>query len=151
MLDKMADFPQSYPAFFVDEENTAKENSMVEQKHLSPVMILASIIFMSTFVPLSIDLYLPALPQMREYFQASEMLVNMTLIAFFLFFSVGIVLFGPISDKYGRKFSLLGGALVIYPGFSDLCDVRVCLCAHRRAYSAGIGSGLHSYHFYGTD
>ena len=43
-------------------------------------------IFMSTFVPLSIDLYLPALPQMREYFQASEMLVNMTLIAFFLFF-----------------------------------------------------------------
>ena len=85
---------------------------MVEQKHLSPVMILASIIFLSTFVPLSIDLYLPALPQMREYFQASEMLVNMTLIAFFLFFSVGIVLFGPISDKYGRKFSLLGGALV---------------------------------------
>ena len=72
--------------FFVDEENTAKENSMVEQKHFSPVMILASIIFMSTFVPLSIDLYLPALPQMREYFQASEMLVNMTLIAFFLFF-----------------------------------------------------------------
>ena len=57
---------------------------MVEQKHLSPVMILASIIFMSTFVPLSIDLYLPALPWMREYFQASEMLVNMTLIAFFL-------------------------------------------------------------------
>ena len=56
------------------------------QKHLSPVMILASIIFMNTFVPLSIDLYLPALPQMREYFQASEMLVNMTLIAFFLFF-----------------------------------------------------------------
>ena len=55
----MADFPQSYPAFFVDEENTAKENSMVEQKHLSPVMILASIIFMSTFVPLSIDLYCP--------------------------------------------------------------------------------------------
>lgn len=59
---------------------------MVEQKHLSPVMIRASIIFMSTFVPLSVDLYLPALPQMREYFQASEMLVNMTLIAFFLFF-----------------------------------------------------------------
>lgn len=112
MLDKMADFPQSYPAFFVDEENTVKEHNMVEQKHLSPVMILASIIFMSTFVPLSIDLYLPALPQMREYFQASEMLVNMTLISFFLFFSVGIVLFGPISDKYGRKFSLLGGALV---------------------------------------
>lgn len=96
MLDKMADFPQSYPAFFVDEENTVKENNMVEQKHLSPVMILASVIFMSTFVPLSIDLYLPALPQMREYFQASEMLVNMTLISFFLFFSVGIVLFGPI-------------------------------------------------------
>ena len=42
---------------------------MVEQKHFSPVMILASIIFMSTFVPLSIDLYLPALPQMRNIFR----------------------------------------------------------------------------------
>ena len=43
MLDKMADFPLSYPAFFVDEENTVKENNMVEQKHLSPVMILAAL------------------------------------------------------------------------------------------------------------
>ena len=112
MLDKMADFPQSYPAFFVDEENTAKENSMIEQKHFSPVMILASIIFI---------------------------------------FSVGIVLFWPISDKYGRTFSLLGGALV-YTLASLNCATSgsVYVLIGGRILQA-LGAGGHSYHFYGTD
>jgi DHA1 family bicyclomycin/chloramphenicol resistance-like MFS transporter len=93
---------------------------MVKQKYLSSTMILISIIFMSAFIPLSIDLYLPALPQMGAYFHASEMLLNFTLISFFFFFSVGIVIFGPFSDKYGRRASLLGGAL-LYTAASLVC------------------------------
>ena len=47
--------------------------------------------YMQMFVPLSIDLYLPALPKMAEVFSASEFLVNLTLAGFFLVFAVGII------------------------------------------------------------
>lgn len=73
-------------------------------------MMVLFITYMQMFVPLSIDLYLPALPSMAAAFSASEFLVNLTLAVFFLVFAIGIVLFGPLADKYGRKKVLLAGA-----------------------------------------
>ena len=93
---------------------------MIPQRYLSPRMLIACIVFMNMFIPLSIDLYLPALPEMGQYFHAGEMLVNLTLIAFFLFFAAGIILFGPLCDKYGRRPALLWGA-VLYTAASFLC------------------------------
>ena len=72
------------------------------------------------FIPLSTDMYLPALPSMGEYFDASTQLVGMTLTVFFFVFAVSIVLFGPMSDKYGRKPILLAGTL-IYTAASLTC------------------------------
>ena len=73
---------------------------------------------MNMFIPLSTDLYLPALPEMGKYFSANEFLVGMTLTIFFFVFAVSIVLFGPLSDKYGRKKILLAGTLIF--SFSSL-------------------------------
>ena len=72
----------------------------------------AFITFMNMFVPLSTDLYLPALPEMGEFFSASPALVSMTLTAFFFVFAVSIVLFGPLSDKFGRKPILIAGSTI---------------------------------------
>ena len=45
--------------------------------------MIAYITFINMFVPLSTDVYLPALPQMGNYFAASEFLVGLTLTIFF--------------------------------------------------------------------
>jgi len=90
------------------------------QKYLGERGLIALITFLSAFVPLSTDLYLPALPGMAKYFGVSADLANLTLILFFVFFSAGTLLWGPLSDKYGRRPVLLIG-LSIYSAASLGC------------------------------
>ena len=77
---------------------------------------------MNMIVPLSLDMYLPAVPQMTQVFDTSESVVNITLVGFFFFMAVGILMFGPLSDKFGRKPMLLAGT-AIYMVFSAACAV----------------------------
>jgi DHA1 family bicyclomycin/chloramphenicol resistance-like MFS transporter len=90
------------------------------QKHLGEKGLIVFIAFLCAFIPLSTDLYLPSLPGMAEYFNAPANIINLTLILFFVFFSTGTLLWGPLSDKYGRKPVLLSG-LIIYTVSSLLC------------------------------
>ena len=82
--------------------------------------IIVLIACMNMIVPLSLDMYLPAVPHMTEAFATTESMVNLTLVGFFFFMAVGTLLFGPLSDKYGRKHLLLVGTLV-YTIFSIVC------------------------------
>lgn len=86
---------------------------LMPQKHLGPKGLISFISLMGMFIPLSIDLYLPAMPTMMDYFNTTSTMVNLTLVAFYFFFAVGIILFGPLSDKYGRK-SILMLCLILY-------------------------------------
>lgn len=72
------------------------------------------IALMNMTVPLATDIYLPAIPHMTGYFSAPASVVNLTLVGFFLFLAVGILIFGPLSDKYGRRPLLLGGIGVYF-------------------------------------
>lgn len=96
------------------------EGELKSQKYLGKRGLIVLITFLSAFIPLSTDLYLPALPRMAENFQAAPSLINLTLILFFVFYAAGSLFWGPLSDKYGRKRILLIG-LVIYTASSALC------------------------------
>ncbi|MDR3576200.1 MAG: multidrug effflux MFS transporter [Anaerolineaceae bacterium] len=99
---------------------TAAQNAPQPQKYLGAKGLIVLIALLSAFVPLSTDLYLPALPSMSAYFNVSADLINLTLIGFFVFYALGTLLWGPLSDKYGRKPILLIG-LTLYVLASISC------------------------------
>jgi DHA1 family bicyclomycin/chloramphenicol resistance-like MFS transporter len=71
--------------------------------------IIALVALLSAFPPLTTDMYLPALPTMAEDFAVPLGIINMTLMIFFILFSVSTLFWGPLSDKYGRKPILIWG------------------------------------------
>ena len=100
--------------------NTVVTDINKGQRYLGDKGLIALIAFMSGLIPLSTDLYLPALPGMVDYFNTSIKLINLTLIMFFFFFAVGTLFWGPLSDTYGRK-SVLQIGLAIYIIASGMC------------------------------
>lgn len=70
------------------------------------ILLLGSLV---AFGPLAIDLYLPALPAMATALHASAGQVQLTITVFLAGFSIGMLFYGPISDRYGRRPVLLGG------------------------------------------
>ena len=92
--------------------------------------------------PLSLDMYTPAIPHMTEVFNTTESIVNLTLVGYFLFFAVGMLLFGPVSDKYGRKPVLFSGMLTFTAGsaFCALAPDIWSLVAFRVLQALGAGA-----------
>lgn len=92
------------------------------QKRLGRKGLIAFLTFLSAFVPLSTDLYLPALPHMTESFAVPEYQMNLTLLLFFLFYALATLVWGPLSDRYGRRPILIIG-LSLYAVGGGLCAI----------------------------
>ena len=75
---------------------------------------------LSAFGPLSIDLYLPALPAIATDFRVSDSAVQWTLSTSLIGLGVGQLVLGPLSDRYGRR-ALLLLSLVGFSLTSMLC------------------------------
>ena len=75
---------------------------------------------LSAFGPLSIDLYLPALPSLTRDLGGSPSLVQLTLTACLLGLAMGQLVAGPLSDALGRRRPLFVG-LAAYALASLLC------------------------------
>lgn len=90
------------------------------QKYLGAKGLVVFIALLSAFVPLSTDLYLPALPGMSAYFGAPPERINLTLTAFLVFYALGTLVWGPLSDRFGRKPILISGS-ALYVVSSALC------------------------------
>ncbi len=75
---------------------------------------------LTALAPLSIDLYLPALPQLTDDFGASAAEGQLTLTACLAGLALGQLLSGPLSDRLGRRRPLLAG-LAAYSAASAAC------------------------------
>ncbi|RZG46652.1 multidrug effflux MFS transporter [Acinetobacter wuhouensis] len=83
------------------------------------IMLLA---LFTSLGPLSIDMYLPALPEMAQDFNVSTQQIANTLPAYFFGLAVGQLIYGPISDRIGRKKPLYFG-MALYAIASLLCVI----------------------------
>ncbi|NLW03853.1 MAG: Bcr/CflA family multidrug efflux MFS transporter [Pseudomonadaceae bacterium] len=70
------------------------------------IVLLAALV---AFGPLSIDMYLPSLPLIASDLQASQADIQLTISAFLVGLFFGMLFYGPLSDKFGRRKLLLGG------------------------------------------
>src|SRR6204780_1033641 len=84
--------------------------------------MLAVLGALSSFGPLSMDIYLPSTPTIAANLHASQSLVQLTLSGCLAGLAVGQLVAGPVSDGLGRKKPLLAG-LVAFTVLSVACAV----------------------------
>ena len=73
---------------------------------LGEILLLGSL---TAFGAVTIDLYLPALPAIGRALNAGPSSVQLTMSAFFIGMAVGQLIYGPVSDRVGRRPALLFG------------------------------------------
>ncbi len=93
--------------------------SSIPRPTLTP-LLLALLALLSAFTPLSIDMYLPALPIIAVDLRGTAGDIQLTLSAFIVAFGVGQVFYGPAGDRFGRRPVILVG-LLIYVAASIGC------------------------------
>lgn len=75
-------------------------------------LLVVIITLMGAFAPMSIDLYLPAFLQIQEGLATTDSEVKKTLTLFLVGLCIGMMFYGPLSDKYGRRNIILIGATI---------------------------------------
>lgn len=109
------DRPQQEPETHLPADSAAVAHGAVIRsgRRRGDLGLILTFGFLSAMAPLSVDIYLPALPMLQTTFHADQARTLLTLSAFLIGFGVGQLFLGPLSDRVGRKRPLIGG-LVLY-------------------------------------
>lgn len=101
--------------------------------------LIGYLAFMGAFAPLSTDMFLPALPNMTAAMHTTASLTSLTVSGFLLVFALSMLVWGALSDKYGRKPVLFAGFVlyVISSAAIALTDTIVSLLIWRAVQALG--------------
>ncbi len=105
---------------------TKMSSALLVHQRLGFIGLSILLIFMTTIAPLSMDMFSPSIPEMTRDFNAPQSEVTLTVTIFFVFYAIGMLLFGTISDKFGRKPILLITMAAFIAG-SALCALSPTL------------------------
>ena len=132
---------------------------------MSPTLIIVLLSMLLGIQPVATDLYLPALPAIKTEFGAELSQVQLTLSALLLAFGTSQLVWGPLSDRFGRRpillwglgtFTLAGLGCVLASSMQELIVWRalqgaamgaVVMCARaivRDLYTPETGAGVMS-------
>ncbi|HVK36457.1 MAG TPA: multidrug effflux MFS transporter [Microlunatus sp.] len=101
----------------VSDARTELSSRFVGRKYVQLVLVLGAL---SAIGPLTIDTYLPALPELSRQLGATDAQAQATITGLLIGLGFGQLIIGPLSDSIGRRKPLLAG-LVLHAGMSLLC------------------------------
>lgn len=79
------------------------------QKAYNHVFLVVLLAALTSVTPLAIDTYLPSMPEIAHYLQVGIEKIEMTISIFLLFFALGQLVGGVLSDRIGRRTTALIG------------------------------------------
>jgi MFS transporter, DHA1 family, multidrug resistance protein len=82
-------------------ENISNSLYKVTTENRFKIILILGIL--TAYVPFSIDSYLPAMPNIAEYFGTTSARMAYSLSTFFIGFAFGQIIYGPLLDRFGRK------------------------------------------------
>ena len=111
---------------------------------MSPLLVVVLLALLLGIQPITTDVYLPALPALQRDLGASMPQVQMTFAALLLSFGVSQLVWGPLSDRFGRRPILLCGmtAYVLASLACVLAPRMDLLIAARIAQGAAMGAAV---------
>jgi MFS transporter, DHA1 family, multidrug resistance protein len=111
---------------------------------MPPALIVLVLSLLLGLQPITTDLYLPALPALTEGFGATMAQAQLTLTGLLLSFGISQLVWGPLSDRFGRRPILLWGtgAYVLASLASTLAPTMELLILARIVQGAAMGAGV---------
>ena len=100
------------------------------------VVLLA---WLTAFPPIATSMYLPAIPLLQKTWQEPLTVINLTLVGFFISYCLFLLVYGPLSDRFGRRRPLLAGIglFVLSSLMCALTDSAVSMIILRVLQGAG--------------
>ncbi|GAB4183480.1 MAG: multidrug effflux MFS transporter [Thalassobaculales bacterium] len=92
----------------------------------SPLRLTLVLGALTAFAPMSVDMYLPSLPDLTRVFATDAASVQLTLSAFLAGLALGQLGWGPLSDRFGRRRPLAAG-LAVYIAASAACALATSI------------------------
>ncbi|RDU59978.1 multidrug effflux MFS transporter [Helicobacter sp. MIT 14-3879] len=86
-----------------ESKKTQEVNKTSTIKGFEKIKLIFILALMSSIAPLSTDMYLPALPSVSKKFAVDDFYTQLSLASFFIAFAFGQLIYGPLSDVFGRK------------------------------------------------
>jgi len=112
--------------------------------NMHPALIVLTLALLLGLQPITTDLYLPALPGLTQELGASMPQAQLTLTALLLAFGISQLVWGPLSDRFGRRPILLAGmvAYVVASIGSAFASSMDLLIIWRTLQGAAMGAGV---------
>ena len=97
-------------------------NLSPDGKGRAPLRLALTLGALDAFGPLSMDLYMPALPHLAQTLNTTDAMAQLTMSVCMIALGLGQLVVGPLSDRIGRRTPLLIG-VIGFAVFSALCAV----------------------------
>lgn len=107
-------------------ESICNDSNIKTSGQLSIGVMMVFVSILTAFPMMATDMYMPALPSIKDQLNTTIELVNLTMSGFFFIISISGLFFGSLSDRFGRK-PVIMVSLTLYVAASVACAISTTI------------------------